>query len=262
MKNVVALLAVVFSLASSGSPAGASEDSPYLYHPGETLGRGAAVLESETAIGTRESRPFGEEGVEQGVRVRYGALTPLTLEAWGATLFNGSGLDHAAWAVESRLRLLDQGQAPMSLQLGAGWLQDFQGVSVPRLRLTGSRSLDGLDLRATSLAEIPTGVAGRDAVDLIIGVAGSTAMASHLRLGAEILGEDLEGLWDEEEAEGGAKLLAGPTVDSALSPRLALKLNASAYYPVTRNTPTRVQPGIDASSGPGFLGRLAVSYAF
>jgi hypothetical protein len=38
---------------------------------------------------------------------------------------------------------------------------------------------------------------------------------SAVSLGVEAIGEDLEGFWEAEEAEGGARLLAGP------SPRIA-----------------------------------------
>ena len=33
-----------------------------------------------------------------------------------------------------------------------------------------------------------------------------------LRLGVEAVGEDLEGLWEQDEAEGGAKLYLGPAL--------------------------------------------------
>ena len=39
----------------------------------------------------------------------------------------------------------------------------------------------------------------------------------NLLAGVEALGEDLEGFWEEDEAEGGAKLLIGPSVN--LSPK-------------------------------------------
>ena len=33
-----------------------------------------------------------------------------------------------------------------------------------------------------------------------------------MSLGVEAIGEDLEGFWDAEEAEGGARILAGPSL--------------------------------------------------
>ena len=52
----------------------------------------------------------------------------------------------------------------------------------------------------------------RDAVDLITSVGWSRTLTHGVSLGVEAIGEDLEGFWEQEEAEGGARLLAGPSV--------------------------------------------------
>jgi hypothetical protein len=56
---------------------------------------------------------------------------------------------------------------------------------------------------------------GRDAVDLITSVGWARQLSRHVSLGAEAVGEDLEGFWEEEEAEGGARLLVGPSLHVA-----------------------------------------------
>ena len=53
---------------------------------------------------------------------------------------------------------------------------------------------------------------GRDAVDLITSVGWARKLPRGVSLGVEAIGEDLEGFWDREEAEGGARLLAGPSL--------------------------------------------------
>jgi hypothetical protein len=37
-----------------------------------------------------------------------------------------------------------------------------------------------------------------------------------VRIGVEAVGQDLEGFWDDEETEGGARLFIGPTASLAL----------------------------------------------
>ena len=54
--------------------------------------------------------------------------------------------------------------------------------------------------------------AGRDAVDLITSVGWARKLPRGVSLGVEAIGEDLEGFWSADEAEGGARLLAGPSL--------------------------------------------------
>jgi hypothetical protein len=53
---------------------------------------------------------------------------------------------------------------------------------------------------------------GRDAVDLITSAGWSRTLTRSVSLGLEAIGEDLEGFWEPNEAEGGARLLVGPSV--------------------------------------------------
>jgi hypothetical protein len=52
----------------------------------------------------------------------------------------------------------------------------------------------------------------RDSVDLITSAGWARKLAHGVSLGVEVIGEDLEGFWDSEEAEGGARLLVGPSL--------------------------------------------------
>jgi hypothetical protein len=52
----------------------------------------------------------------------------------------------------------------------------------------------------------------RDTVDLITSVGWARKFSHGVSLGVEATGEDLEGFWDEAEAEGGARLLVGPSL--------------------------------------------------
>jgi len=73
----------------------------------------------------------------------------------------------------------------------------------------------------------------RDAVDLITTFGWARKLASGIALGVEGLAEDLEGFWDPNEAEGGARLLVGPSLHVAPAGR-SWQFNATggpAFHP-------------------------------
>jgi hypothetical protein len=76
------------------------------------------------------------------------------------------------------------------------------GADVGRGRLQGSLVLE----RAVSSP------VRRDAADVVTSVGWSRRIGDRLALGAEGIGQDLEGFWNPGEAEGGAKLLVGPSL--------------------------------------------------
>jgi hypothetical protein len=76
------------------------------------------------------------------------------------------------------------------------------GANVGRGRLQGSLVLE----RAFSSS------IRRDAADVVTSMGWSRRIGDRLAVGVEGIGQDLEGFWDAAEAEGGAKLLVGPSL--------------------------------------------------
>jgi len=76
------------------------------------------------------------------------------------------------------------------------------------------RTTESSWLHGNLLFEKPM-ASGRDAVDLITSVGWARRVSRGVSLGVETIGEDLEGFWDADEAEGGARLLAGPSLHIA-----------------------------------------------
>ena len=149
---VVSAFVAFFILLSSE---GLAQNVPYVYHrSGHTEGKVAAV-EMEMGYGSREARPFGESGVEQGLRVRYSPLSWLNVEAWGGLLIPSGSAMADAYSAEVNVGVLNQATAYVNVTLGAGYLYDYQNVHVPRIRLAVSRTFGKLDLIATGLSEIP-----------------------------------------------------------------------------------------------------------
>lgn len=261
MTRILALVAVLaVPVLPAGARAQSTGDFPYLYqHAGQTRS-GLLMIESETAYGTRETRPFGEQGVEQGLRLRWAPTSFLVLEGWGGAVFTGGGYRGAAGSIDAYFGVLDQARHVVNLTLGGGCLLDFRTVVVPRLYVALSRSFGPLDLALSTRVEFPLG-GRRDVADVVLGLAASCRVARWARVGAEVLAQDIEGFWEKDEAEGGAKIVLGPTAWFAPGRHFEVKVNAGAVIPASTNAPRNAAPGVSPPvSGYGFLGRLALAW--
>ena len=235
---------------------------PYVYQRGGHGVPGELSVEVETAYGSRDARPFGAEGVEQGARVAWSPLSWLRAEGWSGVLFTGGAYRATASAVDLHFGLLNQDDHYLNLSLSGGYLFDYQQVHVPRFRATIDRSWGAFDTSLSSLVEIPA-AGDRDTIDLVMALAASYRVAAWTRVGIEIEGQDLEGFWEADEAEGGAKLVLGPTVWFRLWESLTTKANVGAIIPATTNKPTNVTPQADNSAFDyGVLGRVTVGWSF
>ncbi len=252
--------------AATGIGAGTDDlspwSSPYVY---QNAGRGqemSVTLQYEAGYGSRESRNLAQDGVEQGLRARFQPWSFLGVEAFGGVVLDGHGGGYKSYAagVEVIGRVLEQSRHYVNLDLGAGYLYDYRHNHVPRVRLTLGHSFDRLDLSVSGLMEIPVGAAGRDALDVMTSVALSYGILDWLRIGGEVAVEDMEGFWEPGEAEGGAKLLFGPTFAFTLPYGLFLKLNASPVYAYTGNRAPG--PGVAASDTWGFMGRAMLGWTW
>jgi hypothetical protein len=83
------------------------------------------------------------------------------------------------------------------------------------------------------------------------------------RLGVEAIGEDLEGLWEAEEAEGGAKLYIGPAIHWARSDgRLWASLGGGPVVYASRSDARSPAPRPLGADGNGFTVRMALGITF
>ena len=235
----------------------AQAETPYVYQQGvlDRTADGAAVtaVEAQTTMGTRDLRPLGGRGVEQGLRVRHALLDNTTLEAYGGVIWQPEATDLRAGSVgvEVVQRVLSQKRFGVDLQLAGGAYRDVQGVFVPKFRALLGRSWGRLHTQLSALAEIPVSHT-RDAVDVILGAAVAYQVTGETSLGVELMGEDLEAIWDPAEAEGGARLLAGPSAHTSWG-RLHLHAHAGL-------TETWYAPGQAPLAGA--LGRVNLGWRF
>jgi hypothetical protein len=104
-------------------------------------------------------------------------------------------------------------------------------------QLTAAASADAGPLRVAGNLQVEKAFAsGRDSLDVMVTAGTSVRVASALRLGVEYVGQDLEGAFQQTEAEGGARSMVGPD--------LALDLDGGRYQlaiaggiGLTRQTP-------------------------
>jgi hypothetical protein len=102
----------------------------------------------------------------------------------------------------------------IALAAGGGVLHEPGGVNVLLARVAAGRNTDSSRLHGNVLFQKPMS-SERDALDLITSVGWARKLSHGVSLGVEAIGEDLEGFWETEEAEGGARLLAGPSLHIA-----------------------------------------------
>jgi hypothetical protein len=151
-----------------------------------------------------------------------------------------------------------------TLAAGLGMRHESAGTNVLIGRVIAGRNFSAWRLDGNLLFEKPFSV-NRDAVDLITSFGIARRVLPALHLGLEVIGEDLEGFWEANEAEGGARLLAGPSIRIAPpSQHWQVSIAGGPLVHATRSVATSgAIRGLPASGGRnGYAARAALSYEF
>src|SRR6185295_5503338 len=162
----------------------------------------------DVGIGERAFQSDIENQPEQrvGIQASYGRLTLLARIgiAESGSSYQSSQSGEALYSVLGST-------SPVALAAGGGVLHEPGGVNVLLARVVAARNTDSWRLHGNVLFQKPMS-SERDALDLITSVGWAWKLSHGVSLGVEAIGEDLEGFWESEEAEGGARLLAGPSL--------------------------------------------------
>jgi hypothetical protein len=191
-----------------------AQDRPFLFSvttatadPSKTLiridydvGAGERAFQSDTG-----NQPEQRVGV-QATRGRFTMIGRVGLVAAGSSY-------QSSQAGEVLVSLFPSSTA-FTVAAGGGVQHEAGGVDVLLGRIVGGRESDTWRLHGNLLFQKPL-VTGRDAIDLITTVGWARKLTPAIALGVEGVGEDLEGFWDPLEAEGGARLLLGPSLHIA-----------------------------------------------
>lgn len=261
MKNVVWVLALLLLM---GRPA-LAQDRPFVF----TLTTSDAssrsfVVHYDLGYGDRAFEVLADEGrLEQrlGLQATFGrGWTLLARVGLAATGENTQSTQHA----ELLYNVLSQASHGLTVAAGGGLRHEAGGVDVLVGRVAGGRTFDASRLEGNVVFEKPMAT-DRDAVDLITTVGWSHRVTDLLALGVEAVGEDLEGFWTEDEAEGGAKFLVGPSVHIAPSQRKwQLTIGGGPMVYATRSFRTSEAARALRAGGSrnGFAVRTSFAYLF
>ncbi len=187
---------------------------PFLFSV-NTLTAAAPVwgLQYSGSYGETALAPFGYNGVDQQLSVKGYLGNRFTLYANAAMGFARSGGVNSAQQAEV-LRDFIGGKNLFGPRIGLslGLSRDYTNVKSIFSRITAS--FDAASWRFGGNMRFEKAFdRNRDNIDLITSAGFHHRIAGNFFGGVEAVGEDLEGFWEADEAEGGAKLLIGPSVN-------------------------------------------------
>ena len=235
---------------------------PYLFSV-NTLTADSPIwsIDYSGGYGERVEDPFGYEGVDQQVAVKGYLGNRFTLYARAAFGFPDGGSVSSAQQAEV-IRDIIGGEKTLGfrLGLGLGGRFDYENVGAATGRITASYDTSFWRLNGNLLFEKAFSD-DRDAIDIITSIGFQYRIFGNFYAGAEALGEDLEGFWDDEEAEGGAKVLVGPSLN--LTPNASRFSFSLCGGPVIYATQSQMQPSEairDLPQKNGFTVRASILY--
>ncbi len=247
-------LNLVVALVLSGVVPAAAQERPFLFSIATTTEEKPAVrFDYDIGVGERAFQGDVSNQPEQriGVQASLGRLT--VLARFGISDVGSSY--QSSQSGEVLYSMLGAGSA-VSLAAGGGLLHEPDGVNVLLTRVTAGKDADDWLLHGNALFQKPMS-SERDAVDLITSVGWAWKFPRSVSLGVEMIGEDLEGFWEAEETEGGARLLLGPSLHIS-PPGRRWQLNATGG-PLFHPTDTGLKSGAFRDLPPE---TNRVSYAF
>jgi hypothetical protein len=195
------------------TPRARAQDRPFVFSLTTTAPEAKTQVRVDVDLGTGEGAFHGSDasGPEQriGVQVSTGRFTVVGRVdvATSATAAYGTS--------QSGEVLVSFAPRRVVIAAGGGVLHEARGVNVLLARVVATRESELWRVNGNVLLQKPVGVPGRDAVDLLTTIGWARRINATVSLGVEAIGEDLEGFWEQAEAEGGARLLAGPSLHVA-----------------------------------------------
>lgn len=163
--------------------------------------------------GERTAGSFGYDGVDQQLAVKGYLGNRFTFLAAASLGFANSGGTTSAQQAEV-IRDFIGGQKAIGARFGVGLgaNRDFSNTAAIFSRITAA--YDAAAWRVGGNLKFEKAFnKNRDGIDLITSVGFQHRIAGPFFAGIEAVGQDLEGFWEKDEAEGGAKLLIGPSIN-------------------------------------------------
>ncbi len=227
-----------------------------------TQGSERWTVQYEAGYAERTAAPFGADGLQQRMAVQ-GEL------GGGFTLLGRLGVDNGndqpATGTTQEAEILKDLLGPhrgLRLAGGVGMRHEWEGTTTLLGRVSLGHTFPASSLFGNLRFEKPLGT-GRDALDLVTTAGWLHRIGPALHLGVEAIGEDLEGFWDPQEAEGGAKLFVGPSLHLApVGRRFYASVCGGPILYATHSPFSSGAPRPLAASGNGYTVRVSLGYAF
>jgi hypothetical protein len=212
------LLFVIAAKAQTINPslpaASSAQPQPFLYTI-NTLNQAARgwSLNYSGGFGQHTVTPLGYDGVDQNIAVKGYLGAKFTLVASMGVGFGNSGAVNSMQQAEV-LRDFIGGNSNEGIRIGAslGFRREFNNDKVALTRITAAFENPNWKLGGNVRFEKAFDK-GRDNLDVISSIGVHRLITSQFFAGFEAVGQDLEGFWEADEAEGGARVLIGPSLN-------------------------------------------------
>jgi hypothetical protein len=264
MKLATRLFWMVIAIALCAATPPAAAQQPFVFSVSALDSAAPSVnVYYDLGIGERSFDATEPNRPEQRLGMRASFGHGLTLHARVGVSPDGRDARTSEQA-ELLYNVLHRRSTVTSIAFGLGMRHESAGTNVLTGRVVAGRSFAAWRVDGNALLEKPYSL-GRDAVDLITTVGLARRISSALHLGVEAIGEDLEGFWDPNEADGGARLLVGPSIRIA-PPARAWQFTVAGgpivHSTQTPRTSSAVRAVPPANGRNGYALRTALSYRF
>lgn len=243
MKKLLILAIAAVSLnvhaqiASKAIPAQSRNLQPFLFSVNTITQENAAwSINYVGSYGDKTVNPFSFNGVDQHLAINGYLGSRFTLIANFGLGFNRSGGTQSTQQLEV-IRDFIGGKNALGFRVGVGigaireWTNNKAVFSRIVAEYDNAVWKMGGNMRFEKSLD-----ATRDKVDLISSIGIHRRISKSFFCGFEAVGEDLEGFWEVAEAEGGAKLFVGPSMNYVPSnSKLAFSLSAGPIIYATKN---------------------------
>ena len=210
----IARLAVAAAMAAACAQPVRAQDHPFVFSmtmaPDAEAPR--ARVDYDVGIGEQTFPGNAANGPEQRVGIQASIGRWTFVGRVGASTLQGT---YASSQQGEVLYTVSPTSSGLGVAIGGGMLREPGGADVWLARLVAGHDAGRWRLHGNVLMQMPRGIAGRDAVDVITTVGWARRLSRSVSLGVEGIGEDLEGFADPAETEGGARLLVGPSLHIA-----------------------------------------------
>jgi len=214
--------------------------------------------------GERTVTPLGYDGIDQNIGVKGYLGAKFTFLASMGIGFGNNGDIKSLQQVEA-LRDFIGGNLPSGFRLGAGlgFRREFNNDKVALSRVTAAYESINWRLGANVRFEKAFDK-DRDGLDIISSIGVHRQISGSLFGGIEAIGQDLEGFWETDEAEGGARLLVGPSLNFApATSRFSFTLCGGPIIYAARSTPAFNEFAVrELPTSNGFTMKFNVGFKF